>query len=364
MHTHREATVEKSQEEPRLSVQDRASRHVTTGETGDGEDRESEKREGRTGLEDDRLEIPGGDEETKVVLLPVNPHLVHVYWELSARDLEETGEVFSRLGARAQPVLSFYHTTQTELDSDTSARRFEVVIALGAGKWYVRLENPANSYGIDLGLRLPGGAFHRLARSNVAEMPKAGPSDRVEERYLLVKGHPPAEVVDARRDDLRGSRSAFPNGARQVPREPFEELGEAARTVPAYAEPQAREEDWQERSGASTAVPVYAEYPGEKGNVAADQRMSHGRPLYDEWQSEGDIDQEQDTARLSRAPLPENVERQLTQFYEQRRREWVWWEPGVRGREESPTTKNPCADLTEMSERSFRAGLSSGQKLP
>ncbi|SPE22197.1 hypothetical protein SBA2_10135 [Acidobacteriia bacterium SbA2] len=334
--------MENSQEESKLSPQDSASPHIIPGETGCGEEGKSEEREARTGLEDDRQEIQGGGEETRAVLLPVNPHLVHIYWEISARDLEGIGEVFSRLGPRVQPVLRFYATAQAELDSANSARRFEVVIALGAGKWYVRLENPANSYCIDLGLRLPGGAFHRLARSNVAKMPKACPSDRLEERYLVVEAdHPPAEVAVAPEDRIAESR-----------------------TVPAYAEPQSREVTWPERVDASAPVPAYAEDPGEEGDVAADQRVSPGRPLYDEWQGEGGIDLELEGARLSRASLAEDVERQLTEFYEQRRREWVWWAPGVKGKEESQTATHQCADLTELSERSFRAGMSSGQKLP
>jgi hypothetical protein len=333
--------VENSQEESKLSLQDSESPHIIPVEAGCSEEGKSEEREGRTGFEDDRQEIQGGSEETRAVLLPVNPHLVHIYWEISARDLEEIGEVFSRLGPRIQPVLRFYATAQAELDSVNSARRFEVVIALGAGKWYVRLENPANSYCIDLGLRLPGGAFHRLARSNVAEMPKACPSDRLEERYLVVEAdHPPAEVVVAPEDRIAESR-----------------------TVPAYAEPQSREVTWPERVDASAPVPAYAEDPGGEGDAAADLRVSHRRPLYGEWLGDSELDRELEAATVPRAPLPEDMERQLAEFYEQRR-ELVWWAPGVKGKEESQTATHQCADLTELSERSFRAGLSSGQKLP
>jgi len=357
--------VEKSQEESKLSPQDHASPHVIPGDTGRGEDLESEEREGRTGLEDDRQEIQGGGEETKVVLLPVNPHLVHVYWEISARDLEQVGGVFSRFGPRAQPVLRFYDTTRAESASVNSATWFEAAIALAAGKWYVRLENPAGSYCIDLGLRMPGDAFHRLARSNVAQMPKACPSDRLEERYLFVEGHhPPSEVVVAHGDGISGSQSAFPCDATQVPQEPFEGSGEASRTLPAYAEPQNLGESWPERRGSSEPVPMHAAYPGEEGNVAADQRVSQSRPPYDEWQDDGGIDRVVEGARPSRALLSEDAERQLTELYDQRRWERVWWEPGVRGRKESRTATKTCADLTELSERSFRAGLSSGQKLP
>jgi len=132
----------------------------------------------------------------------------------------------------------------------------------------------------------------------------------------------------------------------------------------AYAGPQSRGVNRPERGAVSEPVPLYAGHSGREGNVAADQRVSPGRPPYADSEGDGDSDQQLGGTRQFRAPLPEEVERQLTEFYEQRRRDWVWWGPAVKGREESQAAKSECADLTEMSERSFRAGLSSGQKLP
>ncbi len=98
-HPDREAAVDKSEEESKLLPRDSALPDVIPDVAESGEERDTEELYARRRLEDE--EIPGGDEETKVVLLPVNPHLLYVYWEFSARDLEEVGRVFSRLGPRA-----------------------------------------------------------------------------------------------------------------------------------------------------------------------------------------------------------------------------------------------------------------------
>ncbi len=323
-HPDREATVDKSQEESKLL--DSASPDVIPDEAESGEERISEELYARTRMEDE--EIPGGDEETKVALLPVNPHLLYVYWEFSARDLEEVGRVFSRLGPRARPVLRFYETTQANSDSLNSASCFEVAIALSAGKWYVRLEHPAHSYCLDLGLCLGQGSFRWLARSNVAEMPKDFPSHKTEERHLRVEGnHSPAEVVAAPAEGRSASQSAPSEGKTQAP----------------------------------PTVPASAGHPGEEAKLAAHPSASHTRPPYDESEDDGGIDREFERTRFSRDAPDEETQRQLAEFYPQRSWEWAWWSPGEKDRDQSPAAAELRADLTELSERSFRAGLSSGQ---
>jgi hypothetical protein len=348
-HSGREAIVEKSRQELKQPPQDSASHQVNPDEAESGWERETE-------------EIQGGDEETKVVLLPVNPHLVYVYWEISARDLEDVSRVFSRLGPRARPLLRFYDTAQANFDSLNSGSWFEVAIALGAGKWYVRLENPASFYCVDLGLRLADGSFHRLARSNPTEMPKTGPSDKLEERYLLVDGnHSPAEVVAAG-EGRSEPRSAPSHDVTQVPRGRSHEFGEALRTVPASAELQGREADWPEHSGASGPVLASAEQPGEEVELAVDLGDSPSRLQYHEPEGDGELDRELGRVRPSRAAPAGEMERQIAEFYQQRSWEWVWWAPRAQGREESPAEPKLRADLTELSERSFCTGLSSWQK--
>ena len=360
-HPDREATVDKIQEEPKLLPRDSALPDVIADEAESGEERDTAALYARMRLEDE--EIPGGEEVTKVVLLPVNPHLLYVYWEFSARDLEEVNRVFSRLGPRARPVLRFYETTQADSDSLNSASCFEVAIALSAGKWYVHLEHPANSYCLDLGLYLGQGSFRLLARSNVTEMPKACPSDKTEERYLRVDGdHSPAEVAAPPAEARSASQSAPSEHVTQAPPRRLLRLGEALRTAPAGAEQRGPEVNGPEHRGASGPVPESAGDPGEESKLAAHPSAFHSRPLYDESGDDGGIDRELERTRLSRGAPDEETQRRLAEFHRQRSWDSAWWPPGVEDREESQAAAELRADLTDLSERSFRAGLSSGQK--
>ena len=244
-------------------------------------------------------ELPEIDEETKVVLLPVNPYVLHVYWRMAARDLEEMQRVFGRLGPRAQPVLRFNEITQVDLEGANASGRFEVEIDLRARNWYVHLKSPGKSYRVDLGVRTGGGGFRRLARSNATEIPRPWPSDDLEESYLLVEGnYPRAETV-------------APPGAD----------GEPAMT---------------------RAEPPAAGERHERKEKRAETRES----------------------RFFRTPAPGEMERKIGELY--RRGKWEW--PGLAlaagdGGGSQPVGREP-ADLTEVSEKSFRAGLSSGQESP
>jgi hypothetical protein len=260
-------------------------------------EREAETARGTAALEHEGEELPDSDEETKVVLLPVNPYLVHVYWGIAANDREELERAFRRPGPRAQPVLRFYNITQVNLDATIAPSWFDVEINLRAGNWYVHLDSPARSYCIDLGLRTAGGAFHRLARSNVAETPRASPSEKVEESYLRVEADSPR-----------------------------------VETVVAAVEPT----DF-------VGVPPQAPDDGEQ------QGGKDKRP-------------EAKELRIFRTVAPGEIERKLAELYRLQGWESPRWAPkGSSAGEPRPSGKER-ADLTELSEKSFRAGISSGQK--
>jgi hypothetical protein len=313
-------------QEPRKSQRSRrgaTSPQVITDEVESAQEGEVEtSEEGRTALECEPAELPSCDEETKVVLLAVNPYLVHVYWGIAAHDQAELGRVFSRLGPRARPVLRFYDVTHVSFEGTNTPSWFEVEIALGAGSWYVHLEGPAKSYCVDLGFRVEGGGFRRLARSNVAETPRALPSDRVEESYLLVEGDSPrAESVvppEAASEERGGASPSGPKASGLRLSEGFgPQAGAESRSATTYGQPQ----------GAETKGPEPKEL------------------------------------RIFRTAAPGEIERKLAELYQPSRREESGSAPKERSAGELPPAAKERADFTELSERSFRPGQSSGQKL-
>jgi hypothetical protein len=104
--------------------------------------------------------LPESYGEPRVTLLPVNPYLVHAYWDFDAHALP-------------QPIppatLRFHDVTEGSAGST-----FDVAVDLAARGWYVPLWSPARSYYVELGWNEEGG-FHLLARSNTVETPRAWP---------------------------------------------------------------------------------------------------------------------------------------------------------------------------------------------
>jgi hypothetical protein len=153
-----------------------------------------------------------------------------------------------------------------------------------------------------LGLRTEGGGFRRLARSNVAETPRAWPSDKVEENYLLVE------------EDYPRVEAVAPTGEAAT-------VGKTPSEPPSVGEQHGGEEKGPGGRGASRSAPTDAE-----------------------------------------TAAPGESERILAELY--RRLGWGWSglapEAGDKG-DRQPSGKER-ADLTELSERSFRAGISSGRK--
>ncbi|MGH2769902.1 MAG: DUF4912 domain-containing protein [Actinomycetota bacterium] len=118
-------------------------------------------------------ELPSSYGETRVVLLPVDPYLVHAYWDLSRSDRQRASS--------ASGALRFFDVTSAEA-------RFDVEIELAARNWYVPLRSPGKSYRVELGRRTEDGEFVAIAGSNPIEMPRASPSADRETHHLLVVG--------------------------------------------------------------------------------------------------------------------------------------------------------------------------------
>ena len=133
---------------------------------------------------------PDPKRESRVRLLPVDPYLIHAYWEIFDEDLKRARSQLGSPGAQVKPVIRFYDITHILFDGKNAHGFFDVEIDLAAGNWYVHLWSPEKSYCADLGLKTPEGRFLMLVRSNVTHTPPAWPSIREEERYMRVSPRP------------------------------------------------------------------------------------------------------------------------------------------------------------------------------
>jgi len=130
--------------------------------------------------------LPGGYGETRIVLLPVDPYVVHVYWELSRSDKRRVNLLVEDEPLPLKAVLRFHDVTALPVGGFHVAGSFDAEIKIESCNWYVRLLSPEKSYIVDLGLRGKDGRFHRVARSNRAGTPRAWPCEEVEEHLMRV----------------------------------------------------------------------------------------------------------------------------------------------------------------------------------
>jgi len=124
--------------------------------------------------------------ETRVVLLPVDPHLVHVYWKIASDQLEKAKQGLGSDYGRWRAALRFYDGTNMGFDGTNACSSFDVYVDLQSKNWYVNLRSPERSYCVELGLKAEDGIFFPFARSEIVETPCDRPATRGDERYMIV----------------------------------------------------------------------------------------------------------------------------------------------------------------------------------
>jgi hypothetical protein len=132
----------------------------------------------------ERGELPDSYGRTKVVAMAVSPYLVHVYWDLQAKQLT----------AGAGGSLRF---------SDAAAgESFDVKVDLAAKNWYVHLWSPEKRYSVELMVNQESGPV-AVARSNPVETPRAWPVAEVNESFTRL-----APARETGGDPQRGAETA------------------------------------------------------------------------------------------------------------------------------------------------------------
>jgi hypothetical protein len=124
--------------------------------------------------------------ESRVVLLPVEPYLIHAYWDVTHNDIEKAKQRLGDDYRKSQAILRFYDVTNIIYDGTNAHGFFDVDIDLQSQNWYVDLWSPDKSYFVDLGFKTRDGFFLPVARSSVAKTPCAWPAPKADEHYMSV----------------------------------------------------------------------------------------------------------------------------------------------------------------------------------
>ncbi|MFA5190394.1 MAG: DUF4912 domain-containing protein [Verrucomicrobiia bacterium] len=134
---------------------------------------------------EEAAELPATYGRTRLMLVEIEPHWIHAYWEITAPDREAA---LAKAGdAEAAWVLRFYDITGVEFDGANARDSFDVPVDVAVGNWYVNLWSSGKSYCGEIGLRAPDGSFVPVSRSGIVQVPAAAAAPRAETEWMKVE---------------------------------------------------------------------------------------------------------------------------------------------------------------------------------
>lgn len=115
-----------------------------------------------------------------------DPWWLHVYWELR-EDLERQArrQLSPEEASGLRTVLRVYDVTGRRFPDEPEHRCFDIVISDLATNWFLHVNAPNRSFLVDIGLLTRAGRFLMLARSNRVTTPRFGPSDVLDEEWMV-----------------------------------------------------------------------------------------------------------------------------------------------------------------------------------
>jgi hypothetical protein len=134
------------------------------------------------------LLVSGG--ETTLVVVPVDPYVVHCQWEVAPADIESARRALGVGEQECWPVLQFYDVTNPAREEARRELSFAVEVRLQAGNWFVRSCAPDRTYRADLALKGEDGSFAVIASSNRIQTPPSMPSSYADEHWLPIRVDP------------------------------------------------------------------------------------------------------------------------------------------------------------------------------
>jgi hypothetical protein len=139
----------------------------------------------------DPEELPVSYGRTLLVLMPIDPRTIHIYWEVTPEDLKRAKD---RLGAGEIKVILRLHTL---LKEGISVGFTDREIPLESRSCTIHPADPERKTAVELGL-MGGNVFHSLARSEPIQTPRPIPLNRSDLRSPFhVGGKEGGETKDA-----------------------------------------------------------------------------------------------------------------------------------------------------------------------
>ncbi len=122
----------------------------------------------------------------RLVVMVRGPFWLHACWQLSAQSIVRAQSAMGQEWHSARPVLRllYVHNAGTSTSSERVSR--DIAIHGGVQDWYIDVNDPPQTYRLEIGYLSNGGRFYALARSNLVSTPAAASGDTLDAHWADV----------------------------------------------------------------------------------------------------------------------------------------------------------------------------------
>ena len=135
--------------------------------------------------QEESWQLPAGYGDNRIVLLTRDPYWLYTYWEINHQIRENTRRELGESYHKSRLILRIYDVTDIIFTGYNAHHFFDIGITEEANNWYINVGKPGRSHCVDIGFLTPDNKFILLARSNIVRTPLDGPSDILDEEWMV-----------------------------------------------------------------------------------------------------------------------------------------------------------------------------------
>ncbi len=122
----------------------------------------------------------------RLVVMVRGPYWLHAYWELTPTGIVRAQAALGEQWHTARPILRVLQISAA--GSSTASERVNSDIAIHGGvkNWYIHVEDPPQTYRLEIGYLASNGRFFSLAHSNTVATPSAAAEEKQDNHWSEV----------------------------------------------------------------------------------------------------------------------------------------------------------------------------------
>ena len=123
----------------------------------------------------------------RVVVMVRGPYWLHVYWDVTRRNVDRARAAMGQDWHSARPVVRLYERDPSQSGDAVERVARDIPIHGAVNNWYIDVSDPPRTYRVEVGyVSAVNKRFYSLGRSNIVTTPRSGKGGALDENWLDV----------------------------------------------------------------------------------------------------------------------------------------------------------------------------------